>query len=146
MIKPRNCHNAIRDKIVVLDNMDVSGASAQTKFGFLDPNTAYQIVAAWAIPSVAYIASQATSVKLGTTADDDKFAASQSMGTAVVAVGARVALTLNTDNVLDAGEGLTASHVQAASQTGEVKIVVQLRPFDTKNVGSKRPQAAQSAQ
>jgi len=143
-VKSSNMAPHVKDKIVVGDNIDFSAASAASKVFFVDPDTDYDVISIHVLMTVAYIGAQATTVKVGTVADDDKFAAAQSMGTTAIALGAYATLTKVTETDMDtlklaAGQPLIISHTQAASQTGEGKVVVKLRPRDKKYQSSKRP-------
>jgi hypothetical protein len=145
MIKPENCVPNVKDRLVISANVDFSATGAQSKGIFCDPLYDWEIISIEVRMTVAYIASQATNVKVGTIDDDDKFAASQSMGASAIAQGAAKAITQTSTKILSAGQLLTTSHVQASSQTGEGQFVIRLRPMHANYVSSKRPGGAAEA-
>lgn len=142
-VKPSNVVPVLSDLLVISPAIvDFSAASAGI-YLFVDDLHDYEVISIHMLITTAYIASQATSVLVGVPADTDKFAVSQSMGTGAVGAGARISITRTATSRLIHGTALVASHTQAASQTGEGKFVIRLRPLDKPGVWSgKRPVAA----
>jgi hypothetical protein len=152
-VKPSNCTPQVKDRLLVSPLIDFSASSAAVYFPQVDPDNDWEVVDIQLKITLGYIASQAVTVEAGMdlgpsgSADTDRHALQQSLGTAVIAAGQLVKLTLTGVKILPKGHRLSVNHTQNASQTGEAIAVARLRPRD-KDRGntSKRPGAsAQSA-
>lgn len=145
-VKPSNCQNVIRDKVVMSDILTPSGATGdQPKPLFVDPECVYDVVSVDFVVTTPYVAGQPAQVRVGIIGNPIKFVNNQSLGAAAVGAGGVVGPLPQTNTVrLEKGQALTVGHNQAAAQTGEGILVIKLRPHDQQYVGSKRPQAAQA--
>lgn len=151
MIRPSNCVDAIRDKLVNLF-VDWSAGLVDTgKPFFVDGDDDYDVVDVKAFMSVDYIAANAVTVSVGRTAgpsgavDAVKFVNAQSLGAVLVSAGAAKDVTQTATKKLPKGHGLTVTCAAVAGQTGEGVLQVRLRPHDrSRGSVSKRPSAAQS--
>lgn len=143
-IKASNSVDAIRDRIIRSDPVDLSAGKVQHLF--CDTQDDWTVVEAYFIPEVAgYIASQATAVDLGTITDDDKFLEDAAVGSAVIAVGSVKDLSgslpaAERSRKLAKGEVLRLNSKASASQTGEGRYYVRLRAMDrARGNRTKRP-------
>jgi len=145
-VKPSNCVSVISDRLVTTPIVDLSAASADP-IEFSDPDNDYEVVSVTAVVTTDYVAAQVTNMNLGISGDTTKFVSAASLGAVLVSAGASVPTIVPDDATvvkLSAGEAMTIGHVQNAGQTGIVRFVVRLRPYDKQNYASKRPHAAQS--
>jgi len=134
-------------------NMDVSAATAYLKpYTFCDPVHDWQVVSIKALITVAYIISQAVSINVGQVGTTGKFLDAVSLGAAAISAGVLTAELLTSTSgvvdgkyILNAGSALDIGWVQNASQTGEVQVIVRLRPVSTEYYSNRRPAAADAA-
>jgi len=144
-VKPSNCVDSIADKLITSEVIDLSGATAAVVLPFADILDDYDVVGLSLLVTVDYVAAEVTNIRVGNIADDDKFAADQSLGAALVAAGSQIPLVLTATPKLTKGEVVEVTHTQVAGQTGEGRLVARLRPHDRASGNrTKRPNAAQS--
>jgi hypothetical protein len=152
-VKPQNVVASLKDRrhAVSIDlSADLSGPLLIPDS--LDPSHDQEVISANLYVTTAHIASQALTVEVGESvgpsgaADVDKFVDAVSTGTALVAAGGIIPLTL-TNTTLQAGHQLTYDDAHNASQTGVATLVVVLRPKE-KDRGNltKRPGGSAQSQ
>lgn len=150
-IKPQNTIPVLKDKIVNY-HLDLSSATT-AKPVFCDLDADYELVNVDLVVTTTYIALAAASVSIGhgayvdssgatVNADNTQYVNAVSLGTSQIAAGTPVPLTPDLTYV-PAGAPLTITQPAATSQTGEVLVVLKLRPKEKAHGNaSKRPGAS----
>lgn len=150
-IKPQNTIPVLKDKVVNY-HLDLSAATSDKPI-FCDLDADYTLVNVDFVVTTTYIALAAASVSLGqaaytdaagdvVAADTTRYMNAVSLGTSQRAAGTVVSVTPD-DVDVPAGATLTLTQPAATSQTGEIIVVLKLRPKEKAHGNaSKRPGAS----